>query len=149
MLFSWVMLLPVIFFMITAAVIVLFVVSNMKQNQKNQLNQQKRLNQSLPAVTIQAQITNKRTFLHQGEYGSPLRHFLTFVTPDGAVMELEVPADVFEAFHEGESGDLCIQGTQFLGFVPQALPFSPMYPQDAPAQTDAGFSNHGFGQRMQ
>ena len=139
---SFLMLLPLLIFAATTAII-LSIASNGKKQNTKQIGTQS------PAVTLTAQITKKQSFVNQTQVGAPIRHFMTFVTPEGAVIELEVPADAFEAFHEGEIGDLCVQGNAFLGFVPQALPYAQTYPQESPAQTGTGFSGDGFGQRMQ
>ena len=144
MFFSFFMLLPVLLFAVSAAAVTAIAAANAKNQNTKQTGTQS------PAVTLTAQITKKQSFVNQTQVGAPIRHFMTFVTPEGAVLELEVPADAFEAFHEGESGDLCVQGRVFLGFVPQALPFDAQaYPQESSAQTGTGFPGDGFGQRMQ
>ncbi len=143
MMFSGIMLLPILMFAVTGAAIAAIAAANAKKNQQQQIGTQ------APAVTLTAQITKKQSFVNQTQVGAPIRHFMTFVTQEGAVLELEVPADVYEAFREGESGDLCVQGRLFLGFVPQALPYDAVMPQTEPGDADSSAGRGGFGMRLQ
>ena len=128
------MLLPLVMFVAAAGAIVAMVSADAKRKNAAQQGQ---LPENAPAVTLAVQLTKKQTFVNPSQNGVPLRHFLTFATEDGAVLELEVPADAYEAFNEGEYGDLCVQGRQFLGFAPQAqaLPFAQPLPQETPNLT--------------
>lgn len=115
--FSLSMLIPVLMFGITSAVIVVIANADRKHRQQQ-------LTDNSPAVTLPVRLVKKQTFVNQSQVGVPLRHFLTFSSQDGSLIELEVPAEAYEAFNEGEYGDLCVQGRTFLGFAPQALPFA-------------------------
>ena len=135
------MMLPLMMFGITTSVILLLA-------HKNGDRGNRQLPDNSPAVTLPVQLIRKQSFVNQTQYGAPLRHFLTFSAQDGSLIELEVPAEAFEAFNEGEYGDLCVQGRTFLGFVPQELPFAQQYPQADPMQSSTFPSDNGFDQGM-
>ena len=107
---STVLLLTVLAVGIAAAVIVVIGAADTRFRQERQTPEPP------PAVTIPVQLIQKQYSV------SPPRYYMTFVTAEGAVFELEVSSEAYLAFSEGEYGDLCVQGRQFLGFAPQALP---------------------------
>ena len=117
--------------MIAAVVVTLIVISSKKQ--KNE----EKLNDAAPVQTIQVRIAGRR-FVMSPQGGVPT-NYMTFEAPDGSMLELIVDTQTYNAFREGEIGDLVYQRKRFLGFNPQVLPYDAQYPQGYPEQQVNGY----------
>ena len=108
----------VIFMLIFAAVITMFIVVAVKG-----LGQWNKNNQS-PVLTVQAEVTSKRrhdsTHMQQtGEVNMPMTdttYYATFQVQSGDRMELRVNGREYGQLREGDRGELTFQGTRYLQF---------------------------------
>lgn len=116
------------FLTILAVVITLVVIAGNKQKSEKKLNDQ------APVQTITVRIAGRRFVMSQ--QAANAAHYMTFQAPDGSMLELKVDAQTYNAFREGEIGDLVYQRKRFLGFNPQVMPGSQPYGQGVPAQPE-------------
>ena len=108
----------VIFILIFAAVITMFVVMAVKG-----LSQWNKNNQS-PVLTVQAEVTSKRrhdsTHMQQmGDVSMPTAdttYYVTFQVRSGDRMEFHVNGREYGRLREGDRGELTFQGMRYLQF---------------------------------
>lgn len=115
---------PVLFAIVAAAFIVLFVVAAVKG-----IGQWNKNNRS-PRLTVEAAVVGRRTDVshHQhanagdssGAHGfhtsTSTRYYVTFQVDSGDRMEFLVSGDEYGMLIEGDRGRLSFQGTRYLGF---------------------------------
>lgn len=117
------------FSLIPLCIVIAIVVYAMNRNQS-----ENKLNDAAPVQTLTVRIASKRGMI-QGGNAAPFC-FMTFEAPDGSLLELQVDEQSYNAFREGEIGDLVYQRKRFLGFNPQVLPYDAQYGQSCPPQQD-------------
>ena len=99
---------PIMFFLILAVFVVIFV-RGIGQWHKN--NRSPRL--SVPAVVVA-----KRLQVHggSGESSAHTSYYVTFQVESGDRMELSMDGEAYGMLAEGDGGKLSFQGTRYLGF---------------------------------
>ncbi len=124
---------------IVAAIVFLVVIAV-----KNR-NAEKKWDDAAPVQSVWARIAAKRFVMAQNDVSAV--NCITFEAPDGSVLELEVDAAVYEAFREGECGELVYQRRRFLSFTPRPLPDAVQFPQGGAAAPAAELPQQ-FGQNQ-
>ncbi len=99
---------PIMFFVVFALFIAVFVTTLVKSAKKNHINN------NSPRLTSEAEVVTKRTKVW-GDH-SHTNYYATFQFESGDRLELEVPHDRFGYLVEGDKGKLTFQGTRFLDF---------------------------------
>ena len=109
---------PIIFFIVFALVIGMFIVTGVSGAR------QWHRNNSSPRLTVPACVVNKRTHVGRHHNGaddhhhtsSYTRYYITFEVESGDRMELAVTGQESGLLVEGDRGLLTFQGTRYLGF---------------------------------
>lgn len=77
---------------------------------------ERRANNAVPVLTVEAQVTAKRTEARRKKARAAC--YVTFQVRDGEPMELLVPDRTCGRLAEGDKGVLRVQGSRYLQFVP-------------------------------
>ena len=75
------------------------------------------LGQRAPRVTLDAVVTGKRQETYQRKNNVSETYYVTFEADDGEQSEFTVDAATYGLLAPGDSGQLTLRGTQYLGFV--------------------------------
>lgn len=109
--FSMFQILFVIVFLLILSFIVVTVIRNLLQWNKN--------NHS-PKLTVDASIVGKRTHVSRNgggaNYSTHTSYYVTFQVASGDRLELKVNGQEYGLLVEGDRGNLTFQGTRYLGF---------------------------------
>ena len=99
---------PIIFFLILAVFVVIFVRS---------IGQWHKNNRS-PRLTVPAVVVAKRLQVSggSGESSAHTSYYVTFQVESGDRMELSMDGEAYGMLAEGDGGRLTFQGTRYLGF---------------------------------
>lgn len=109
---------PIVFILMFVLVFGMFVVKIIQN-----IGQWNRNNQS-PRLTAEATVVSRRTEVRMrhhtgssgGYTGSSTSYYVTFQVESGDRMELSMKGSEYGMLAEGDRGQLCFQGTRYLGF---------------------------------
>lgn len=102
---------PVLFFLVFALIIGVFIVNGVKS--ARQWNK----NNHSPQLTVPAVVAAKRTRVSGGgNHNAHTSYYVTFQVESGDRMELSVDGSDYGLLAEGDKGKLTFQGTRFLSF---------------------------------
>lgn len=107
---------PVVFFLVFAIIIVVFIVTAVKG-----VSQWHKNNES-PVLTVAASVVTKRTSVTrhiEDEHSmghSSTSYYATFQVASGDRMEFSITGTEYGQLAEGDQGGLTFQGTRYLGF---------------------------------
>ena len=115
---------PLIFFVMFAIVISMFIVTAVKGiGQWNKNNNSPRLTVDAVVVAKRSDVSHHRhanagdaTGAHGYHTSTSTRYYVTFQVDSGDRMELNMPGSEYGLLVEGDRGRLTFQGTRYLGF---------------------------------
>jgi len=108
---------PVVFMVMFALVLAVFVVTIVRALRE------KRQNDNAPRLTVEARVTGRRSeTTHHHDQNTNVTHtstdyYATFEVESGDRMEFRISGPEYGQLAEGDEGRLSFQGTRYLGFV--------------------------------